>query len=297
MSQTINISTKAIVIAKLRDYQQLAKMRLTFTVVLSAVFGFLIALPGAVNWTGLLALVAGGFLVVAASNGLNQIIEKDFDKLMVRTQNRPIAQGRMSVTEALVFCSLAGIIGVFILGNFLNELSAWLGFAALISYSFIYTPLKRISPIAVFVGAFPGAIPPLLGWAAATGSISAAAIALFALQFFWQFPHFWAIAWILDDDYKRAGFRLLPSKKGADRKTAIYMIWYIFILIPLSAVPYILGATGMVSMILAVLAGVWFLLEGVKLLRSCETKDAKRLMFISIIYNPLVLLMFLLDKV
>jgi heme o synthase len=297
MSQAIHISTRSLIIAKVKDYQQLAKMRLTFTVVLSAVFGFLIAINGSMNWGSLIALISGGFLVVAASNGLNQIIEKDYDKLMVRTKNRPIAQGRMSVTEALIFCLIAGVSGVFILGNFLNELSAWLGFAALISYAFIYTPLKRVSPIAVFVGAFPGAIPPLLGWAAATGGINEIAIALFALQFFWQFPHFWAIAWILDEDYKRAGFRLLPSRSGADRKTAIYMIWYIFILIPLSALPYVLGATGPVSLILALLAGVWFLLEGIKLLKSCETKDAKRLMFISIIYNPLVFLMFLLDKV
>jgi heme o synthase len=297
MSQVIHISTKAQITAKVKDYLELAKMRLTFTVVLSAAFGFLIALKGTKDWASLLALVSGGFLVVAASNGLNQIIEKNYDKLMVRTQARPIAQGRMSVNEALIFCVVAGISGVFILGNYLNELSAWLGFAALVSYAFIYTPLKRVSPLAVFVGAFPGAIPPLLGWAAATGGISAVAIALFTLQFFWQFPHFWAIAWILDDDYKRAGFRLLPSKNGADRKTAIYMIWYIFILIPLSTVPYVLGATGIVSLVLVILAGIWFLIEGVKLLKSCETKDAKRLMFISIIYNPLVFLLFLLDKV
>jgi len=297
MSQSVSISSKALVLAKIKDYQQLAKMRLTFTVVLSAVFGFLIASSAGVAWTSLSALIAGGFLVVAASNGLNQIIEKDYDKLMVRTQNRPIAQGRMSVTEALVFCILTGISGVMILGLYLNELSAWLGFAALVSYSFIYTPLKRVSPIAVFVGAFPGAIPPLLGWAAATGEISAVAIALFAIQFFWQFPHFWAIAWILDDDYKRAGFRLLPSKKGADRKTAVYMIWYILVLIPLSAMPYLLGATGKISLMLSMAAGVWFLVEGIKLFKSCETKDAKRLMFISIIYNPLVLLLYLLDKV
>lgn len=297
MSESVHISKKFSIASKVKDYQQLAKVRLTITVVLSAVFGFLIAASAGIDWISLTALIVGGFLVVAASNGLNQIIEKDYDKLMVRTQNRPIAQGRMSVTEALIFCLISGVVGVLILGYYLNELSAWLGFAALFSYSFIYTPLKRISPIAVFVGAFPGAIPPLLGWAAATNEISAVAIALFALQFFWQFPHFWAIAWILDDDYKRAGFRLLPSKKGADRKTAIYMIWYIFVLIPLSALPYILGATGIVSLILAVAAGLGFLYYGIKLFRSCDTKDAKRLMFISIIYNPLVLLMYLLDKV
>ena len=156
--------------AKLQDYHQLAKTRLTVTVVLSAVLGFLIAANGNTNFVDLWALIFGGFLVVASSNGLNQIIEKDFDKLMVRTNNRPVATNRMSVTEAAIFCTISGVLGVFILGQFLNQLSGWLGLFALLSYAFLYTPLKRISPIAVFVGAFPGAIPPLLGWVAATGS-------------------------------------------------------------------------------------------------------------------------------
>ncbi len=283
--------------AKLKDYVQLAKVRLTLTVVLSAVLGFLIAAGPATDYNGLWALIIGGFLVVASSNGLNQIIEKDYDKLMVRTNNRPVAKNRMSVTEAAISCGIAGILGVYILGSQLNQISGVLGLIALLSYAFLYTPLKRLSPIAVFVGAFPGAIPPLIGWAAATGSISMGGWAIFAVQFVWQFPHFWAIAWILDEDYKRAGYRLLPSKTGKDKKTAKYTLWYIALLIPISITPYLLGVTGVVSAIVAVLAGGIFLAQGIKLMKSCETKDAKKLMFYSIIYNPLVLLAYVLDKV
>ena len=165
------------------------------------------------------------------------------------------------------------------------------------SYAFLYTPLKRISPIAVFVGAFPGAIPPLLGWAAATGSITIGGWVLFAIQFIWQFPHFWSIAWILDEDYKRAGYRLLPSKSGKDRKSAVITIWYIFLLIPVSLLPWYLGYTGWISAIIAVLAGGLFLFQGLRFYRSCSTEDAKKLMFYSIVYNPLVLLTYLIDKI
>lgn len=282
--------------AKLQDYHQLAKTRLTVTVVLSAVFGFLIAANGTTNYADLWALICGGFLVVASSNGLNQIIEKDFDKLMVRTNNRPVATNRMSVTEAAIFCTISGVVGVLILGQFLNQLSGWLGLFALLSYAFLYTPLKRISPIAVFVGAFPGAIPPLLGWAAATGSLGMGGWALFAIQFIWQFPHFWAIAWVLDDDYQRAGYRLLPSKTGKDKKSTALTIWYIALLIPMSIIPYILGITGWVSMVIAIIAGLVFLKQGIKFHKTSTTKEAKRLMFYSIVYNPLVLLAYVIDK-
>ncbi|MFT5723097.1 MAG: protoheme IX farnesyltransferase [Bacteroidia bacterium] len=283
--------------AKLQDYHQLAKTRLTITVVLSAVFGFLIAANGSTNYVDLWALIFGGFLVVASSNGLNQIIEKDFDKLMVRTNNRPVATKRMSITEAAIFCTISGVLGVFILGRYLNEMSGWLGLIALLSYAFLYTPLKRISPIAVFVGAFPGAIPPLLGWAAATGTLSWGGWAIFAIQFIWQFPHFWAIAWVLDDDYKRAGYRLLPSKTGKDKKSTTLTIWYIALLIPLSMIPFLLGLTGWISMVIAIAAGLAFLSQGIKLHKTSTTKEAKKLMFYSIVYNPLVLLAFVIDKI
>ncbi len=281
--------------SKLQDYNQLIKFRLTFTVVLSAVLGFLLGNQGTINYQDLSALILGGFLVVASSNGINQIIEKDFDKLMSRTANRPIAQQRMSILEAGIFCAVTGIIGVSVLGLFLNTYAALLGFASLMSYAFIYTPLKRVSPVAVLVGAFPGAIPPLLGWVAATGGFSYAAISLFLLQFFWQFPHFWAIAWILDDDYKKAGYRLLPSG-GRNKASARQVIIYSLTLIPVAMLPYVFGMSGWISMLLVVFASLVLSIYAFRLHKSLSNADAKRLMFASIIYNPLTLILLLIDK-
>jgi protoheme IX farnesyltransferase len=288
--------------SKIKDYNQLVKFRLTFTVVLSAVLGFLLGSTGDINYAHLTALIAGGFLVVASSNGINQIIEKDFDALMDRTANRPIAQNRMSVLEAGIFCAITGIIGVSILGLFLNTYAALLGFASLMSYAFIYTPLKRVSSLAVLVGAFPGAIPPLLGWVAASGQdtsmvFSTAALVLFLIQFFWQFPHFLAIAWILDDDYKKAGYNLLPTASGRSKSSALQVIYYSAILIPISAIPYFIGLSGMVSLIIVVISSIALTALAVKLYKTLSIKDAKRLMFASIIYNPLVLISLLIDKI
>lgn len=243
-----------------------------------------------------MALIIGGFLVVASSNGINQIIEKDYDKLMTRTSNRPIAQNRMSILEAGIFCAVTGIIGVSVLGLFLNTYAALLGFASLMSYAFIYTPLKRVSPMAVLVGAFPGAIPPLLGWVAATGTFSYAALSLFLLQFFWQFPHFWAIAWILDEDYEKAGYRLLPTKSGRSKESATQVLIYSATLIPLSFLPYAFGMSGVISMVIVAIASIILLVYGIKLYKTLSIKAAKRLMFASIIYNPLTLIILLIDK-
>jgi protoheme IX farnesyltransferase len=290
------IEAKVSLKAKLVDYHQLVKTRLTFSVVLSAVLGFLLAPAYRTDWNALLAVFSGGFLVVAAANGINQVIEKNYDKLMLRTNNRPVATGRMGVAEAMIFCFTAGSIGIFILARFLNPLSGWLGFIALVSYAFVYTPLKRVTPFAVLVGAIPGAIPPMLGWVAISNEIQAGAIFLFAIQFFWQFPHFWSIAWILDEDYRRAGYTLLPSRNGKDKKSAFFTIWYTFILIPLAIFPFMLGISGWVSMLVAMLAGCIMLFQAFRLYQSCLEKDAKKLMFLSIIYNPLILLAFLIDK-
>jgi len=296
MIKSISAEKTFSIKAKLVDYNQLLKMRLTFTVVLSAVLGYLIAVEGGIQLQSLLALTLGGFLVVGAANGINQIIEKDFDSLMLRTNDRPLATNRMSVAEAGVFCTIIGLAGIAILGTYLNALSAILGFASLVSYAFIYTPLKRYSSFAVFVGAFPGAIPPLLGWVAARGTIDMGGLTLFALQFIWQFPHFWAIAWILADDYKRAGYYLLPSKEGRNKKSALLTVIYSLALIPISAIPYIIGMSGVVSLIIAVLCGIGLTLQAIKLYHSCDNKDAKRLMFYSIVYNPAVLLALFIDK-
>lgn len=288
-----NVSVKS----KLADYSQLIKFRLTFTVVLSAAITFAIASVGQeFNSFQFFALIFGGFLVVASSNGLNQIIERNYDKLMERTNNRPVATNRMTVTEAAIFCTFTGIIGVFILGRYLNQTSALLGLFALLSYAFIYTPLKRVSPIAVFVGAFPGAIPAMLGWVAVTGEISYEAWLLFSFQFFWQFPHFWAIAWVLHDDYKKAGYQLLPSNGGRNKKSAFQTVLYTVVLIIISILPFVIGMVTWVSAVIALVAGVYFLVQAINLYKTCEVKEAKKLMFTSFAYLPLMLLVYLIDK-
>ena len=280
-----------------RDYNQLVKVRLTSLVVFSSVITYLTASQGAINWFELTMLAIGGFLVTGSANGINQVIEKDFDKLMQRTANRPVATNRMSVLEASIFSGLIGIIGVSMIALFLNQISGILAFAALISYAFLYTPLKRISPISVFVGAFPGAIPTMLGWVAFTGKIDSSALVLFGVQFFWQFPHFWSIAWILDDDYKRAGFKMLPSNPGRDKSTALQTLAFSLVLIPIGMLPAQMGISGMISGIVGIFGGLMLSYYAFRLFKSCEIKDAKKLMFASFIYLPMVQLAYLIDKI
>ena len=297
MKSTV-IHTESIGIkAKLSDYNQLIKFRLTFTVVLSSVLGYLIGMSGGVNWAELSALIIGGFLVVSSSNGLNQIVEKNYDILMTRTENRPLAQNRMGVLEAAVFCTITGIVGVYLLGTFLNQYAAILGVGSLISYAFIYTPLKRVSSVAVYIGAVPGAIPPLLGWVAATGKFSAIAGILFLIQFIWQFPHFWAIAWILDDDYKKAGYRLLPLKSARSKSSAMLIVLSCVLLIPVSVIPYLIGMAELYSAIIITASSLTLTILAIQLYKSLSMADAKKLMFASIIYNPLVLISLLIDKI
>lgn len=281
---------------KIRDYEQLVKTRLTLLVVFSAAITYLTAAKGNISWFDLSMLSIGGFLVVAASNGINQIIEKNYDILMVRTLNRPVATGRMSVSEASLASLIMGAAGVAIIGIFLNPLCSMLAFASLVSYAFIYTPLKRVSPISVFVGAFPGAFPPLLGWVAYSGHITPEAIILFSVQFFWQFPHFWSIAWILDEDYKRAGFKMLPSY-GKDKKTALQNLAFTLLLIPIGFLPTQDGFTGLASGIVAIVAGVAMSYFSLRLYKTCDNKDARRLMFASFLYLPLVQIAYLIDKI
>jgi heme o synthase len=195
--------------SKIRDYAQFIKLRLASLVVLSAAIGYVIGAQE-VDWKKMLMLILGGFLVTGASNGFNQIIERNLDKLMDRTQGRPLPQERMSVNESFIIAAIMGLMGIAILWIFMNPLSGVLGMLALILYTVVYTPLKQMTPFAVFVGAFPGAIPPLLGHVASTsgfGEIQFEAWLLFVMQFMWQFPHFWAIAWVLDEDYKKAGIK------------------------------------------------------------------------------------------
>lgn len=297
LNKTNELSTIGLVKIKLNDYNQLVKFRLTFLVVFSSVVTYLTASNGLTNWFEVCMLALGGFLVTGASNGINQVIEKDYDKLMLRTANRPVATNRMSVNEAVIACLIFGISGVFIISFYLNQISGILAFAALVSYAFIYTPLKRVSPISVFVGAFPGAIPTMLGWVAYTGKVDTPAIILFLIQFFWQFPHFWSIAWILDDDYKRAGFKMLPSTPGRDKKTALQTIAFSLVLIPVGMLPFQYGVSGLTSAIIAAAAALMMVFYAVKLFLYCDNNAAKKLMFASFVYLPVVQLSFYFDKI
>lgn len=289
--------TKEVNIAsRLSDYNKLAKPRLASLVVFSAVISYMYA-ASEINWTKALLLAIGGFLVTGASNAINQIIEKDTDKLMSRTQNRPLPQERITVSEAWVVAVIMAIIGTFILYKYLNPLCAYYGFGALVVYTVLYTPLKKVSPLAVFVGAFPGAVPPMLGWVAESGKFGLEPGLLFAIQFIWQFPHFWAIAWVLDEDYQKAGFRLLPSASGKSKASAYQILFYSIGLIPIGLMPYIFGMSGIVSAVIVTICGVLFTWQSFKLLKTCDVKDASRLMFASFIYLPIVQIALWLDKI
>jgi protoheme IX farnesyltransferase len=281
--------------SKLSDYGQFIKLRLSALVVFSAAISFVVGSniekPGIpLNWQKLLWLIIGGFLVTGSSNGFNQIIERELDKLMSRTSRRPLPQKRMSVPEALVIASATGIAGVVILWVFMNPLSGILGFTALFLYTLVYTPLKRKTPFAVFVGAFPGAIPPLLGYVAATdspGHIGIQALVLFSVQFIWQFPHFWAIAWVLDEDYRKAGFRMLPSGER-DKATAFQVLVYTLFLLPISLFPVFFRMSGTISALVILGAGIFFCYQAYVLYKECTVKAAQKLMFGSFLYLPLV---------
>jgi protoheme IX farnesyltransferase len=282
---------------KARAYFDLLKFRLSLTVVFSGAIGYMLAARQPVDWVHILIFCLGGFLVTGASNIINQIIEVDLDKLMHRTAGRPLPSGRLSVIEAAVFASIIGFIGLFLLFTYINLLTALITFLSLVLYAFVYTPLKRVGPVAVFVGAFPGALPPLIGWVAATNMLEVGAFTLFAIQFVWQFPHFWAIAWVADEDYKKAGFKLLPNSGGKDLKTAFQIMIYTLFLLPLSVLPAKFGITGINAALIAVVCGSLFLMQTFYLMKECSRKAALQMMFGSFIYLPVVQIAFLLDKV
>ena len=266
-------------------------------VVFSAVISYLLA-PKIIGFNAkmILLLFAGGFLITGSANAINQVVEKDTDALMKRTAKRPLASGRMSVTEGWAFAVITGALGVFILWYFFNPLSAGLAAFSLFLYSFIYTPLKKVNSISVLVGAVPGALPCLIGWAAGNDALSAGGWALFAIQFFWQFPHFWAIAWIAHKDYSGAGFKLLPSVEGPTKYSAIQSIIYSLLLIPVGVLPYVFGVSGWVSGIIVFIANLFMVWQSVRLYREMELKSARRVMFSSYIYLPVVLFALLGDK-
>jgi heme o synthase len=282
--------------AKAKAYFELLKFRLSFLVAFSCAFGYVLG-ASSISYFTLTMLFIGGFLLSGASSVVNQIIEKDYDKLMTRTMNRPLPTNRLTVQEAWTFCMICLATGVTILLIYTNLLTTVLSVVSMILYSFVYTPLKRVGPIAVFVGAFPGALPPLLGWTAATGFISHEALIIFGIQFIWQFPHFWAIAWVADEDYKKAGFKLLPSSGQKDINTAIQIMIYTMFLIPLGMLPATFGITGINSAIVATVCGVLFFAMTFSLMKTGDRKAALKIMFGSFLYLPIVQIAYLLDKI
>lgn len=294
--QAHTLSGLPFAVAKAKAFWELLKFRLSLLVTFSCAFGYVLASP-VINWRVLPMLFIGGFLVSGASVVVNQIIEKDLDKVMTRTRNRPLPTGRVSVNEAITFCLICLAAGVSILLIYTNLLTTLLSILSMILYSFVYTPLKRVGPIAVFAGAIPGALPPLLGWTAATGAVSYEAMLIFGIQFIWQFPHFWAIAWVADDDYKKAGFKLLPSGGQKDMNTAIQIMIYTLFLIPLGLLPATFGITGINSAIAVTICGVLFLAQTFSLMKSGDRKSAVKIMFGSFLYLPIVQIAYLLDKV
>jgi protoheme IX farnesyltransferase len=284
------------ILAKVRAYGELLKFRLSFLVAFSCAFGFVLG-SDQLNWTTLIMLFLGGFLLSGASGTINQIIEKDFDKLMTRTMKRPLPTGKVSVQEATVFAIVCFALSIAILLRFTNPLTTLLSIVSMVLYCFVYTPLKRVGSIAVFVGAIPGALPPLLGWVAATGSISHEALIIFGIQFIWQFPHFWAIAWVADEDYRKAGFKLLPWGGQKDLNTAIQIMIYTLFLLPLGLLPAKFGVTGIDSAIVATICGVLFLAQTFSLMKTGSRQSALRIMFGSFLYLPIVQIAYLLDKI
>jgi len=295
--ESASLSTSEGISTLLKGYIALSKLRLSSLVVFSAIMGYMTAAPGPWNWYEALLLGLGGLLITASANGFNQIFEREPDKLMSRTCQRPLATGRMSVLEALIFCMSTGVIGLIILGYYFGFIAFLLGLVALLSYAFVYTPMKRISPVSVLIGAFPGAIPPLLGYVAFSGQVSTEAWVLFALQFVWQFPHFWSIAWLLHEDYSKAGFKMLPHSGGQNQKNANTILIYTFMLFPIGLLPLRYEMAGPWALAIIMLSSLYMFICALILYRNCSIKAARHLMFSSFVYLPAVQMALVFNKI
>ncbi len=273
------------------------KFTLSFTVVFTCVICYMLAPKVmAYDWSMILLLTFAGLCITGSANAINQAVEKDTDAQMKRTANRPVASGRMSQQTAYTFAIITGVLGVAIMWKYFNFSAALLSAFSLFLYAFIYTPLKKINSIAVLVGAFPGALPCLIGWVAGNDDFAYAGLALFLIQFLWQFPHFWAIAWVSHTDYSRVGFKLLPAKEGPTRFTALQSIMYAVLMIPVGFIPYYLNLTGQVSMWILLVANIFMVVQCIRLYQNMGVPAARRVMFSSYIYLPIVYLALLADK-
>jgi protoheme IX farnesyltransferase len=292
----LELSNVGSVAIKLKAYYDLLKPRLSFLVAFSAAFGFLLGAEGTPDLFLLLMLSVGSFLISGSAVTINQVIERNLDTLMKRTSGRPIPTSKISHLEASIYSVVVFVVGIIMVAYCTNVFAALLATSSLIIYAFVYTPLKKVGPVAVFVGAIPGALPPLIGWVAATGTLTYEAWIIFGIQFIWQFPHFWAIAWVSDDDYKKAGFKLLPGGGKKDLNTAINIMVYTLFLLPLGLLPSYFGLTGLNSGIVATCCGALFLGQTFQLMKDNSHKSALRIMFGSFIYLPIVQISYLFDK-
>lgn len=296
-TETKDISFIELLKGKIAAIAVLFKLRLASFVVFSSVIGFVIASNNTASFMSIVVLIISGFLITGASGAFNQIFEKESDALMQRTKNRPVVTGYFSKAEASLYAGLAAVIGLITITLYFNEMAGLLSAISLISYSFIYTPLKKVNSIAVFVGAIPGALPPMIGAVAFDGKFGFWAIFLFAIQFIWQFPHFWAIAWVSYDDYMKADIMLLPSTTGKSQQSAFITLIYTMVLIPLGLYPFFMDKMGLIGSIAILLVGIYFLYFALVLFRKCDVKSARSLMFASFVYLPVILISFLLDKI
>ncbi len=302
--------------SKVKDYFILIKFTLSFMVVFSCVVCYLLAPGITIDFTSVSLLFIAGMLITGSANAINQAVEKDTDALMKRTAGRPVAAGRMSVKEAWIFAIITGLCGTVIMWQWFNLASAAIALFSLFLYAFIYTPLKKINSISVLVGAFPGALPCLIGWVAGTGFINPVAhlqaatttgevatfsniggYILFAMQFLWQFPHFWAIAWVAHKDYEKAGFKLLPSKEGPTKFTAVQTVIYSMLMIPVGMLPYFFNISGVVAFWILLACNLWMVYISVMLVIKMNAAAARKVMFSSYFYLMIVFLALLFDKV
>lgn len=294
---------KVEMMKKIKDYLLLIKPSLSIMVVFSSIVCYLLA-PKVVeyDWTMISLLFAGGMLVTGSANAINQVVEKDTDAQMKRTARRPVAAGRMSEAEGWAFAIVTGLAGAYILGYYFNWLAAGLAALSLFLYAFIYTPLKKVNSIAVLMGAVPGALPCLIGWAAGDDKLSVGGWILFAFQFFWQFPHFWAIAWVAHKDYSSVGFKLLPANEGPTKFTAIQTIAYSLVLVPVTLLPFYTGmcsyedTTGKIAVGMIILANLFMISRCFRLYQKMDASSARRVMFGSYMYLPLIFFALLLSK-
>jgi protoheme IX farnesyltransferase len=288
---------------KLRLYILLMKPSLSIMVVFSSVIAYLLA-PKVVeyDWIMIGWLFVSGMLITGSANAINQVVERDTDAKMKRTASRPVASGKLTPQQGWLFAILTGVAGVLFMGYWFNWMAAALAAFSLFLYAFIYTPLKKVNSIAVLVGAVPGALPCLIGWVAGNDQFSLGGWILFVFQFFWQFPHFWAIAWVAHKDYSSAGFKLLPSEQGPTRFTALQTVLYSLLLVPVTLLPFYTGmsstqgTSGIIGIVVVVMANLFMIFRSVNLYRSMEVSAARKVMFGSYLYLPLVLLALLLSK-